>query len=121
MERIQCNNVVAEKSYDANALIGESIDSSCQGINRLFVLAYEVGANRVTVNSNKRYFLSRIEIKIYSIKIDVRNFYDKPFNNQEINDLIKQYDELRKVSTGQSDDYTTGCLLDCAYFKKNTD
>ena len=36
-----------------------------------------------------------------------------------INDSIKQYDEFRKVSTGQDDDYTTGCLLDFAYFKKN--
>ena len=34
------------------------------------------------------------------------------FNDQPINDLIKQYDEVRKVSTGQGDDYTTGCLLD---------
>ena len=42
-------------------------------------------------------------------------------NNQETNDLIKQYDELRKVSTGQGDDYTTGCLLDFAYFKKIAD
>ena len=25
---------------------------------------------------------------------------------------------MRKVSTGQSDDYTTGCLLDFAYLKK---
>ena len=41
-----------------------------------------------------------------------RNFYDQP-----INDLIKQYDEVRKVSTGQVDDYTKGCLLDYAYFK----
>ena len=32
---------------------------------------------------------------------------------------MKQYDEVRKVSTGQGDDYTTGCLLDFAYFKKN--
>ena len=39
--------------------------------------------------------------------IDGRNFYDQP-----INDLIKQYDEVRKVSTGQRDDYTTRCLLD---------
>ena len=43
-----------------------------------------------------------------------RNFYDQP-----INDLIKQYDEVRKVSTGQGDDYTTGCLLGYAYFKDN--
>ena len=26
---------------------------------------------------------------------------------------------MRKVSTGQGGDYTTGCLLDFAYFKKN--
>ena len=32
--------------------------------------------------------------------------------------MIKQYDELRKVSTGQGDDYKTGFLLDFAYFKK---
>ena len=25
---------------------------------------------------------------------------------------------MRKISTGQGDDYTTGCLLDFAYFKK---
>ena len=44
--------------------------------------------------------------------IDGRNLYDQP-----INDLIKQYDEVRKVSTGQGDDYTKGYLLDYAYFK----
>ena len=43
-----------------------------------------------------------------------RNFYDQP-----LNDLIKKYDEVRKVSTGQGDDYTTVCLLDFAYFEKN--
>ena len=46
--------------------------------------------------------------------IDGRNFYDQPINN-----LVKQYDEVRKVSTGHSDDYTTGSLLDYAYFKDN--
>ena len=45
---------------------------------------------------------------------DGRNFYD-----QLINDIIKQYDKVRKVSTGYGDDYTTGCLLDYAYFKNN--
>ena len=48
------------------------------------------------------------------LKIDGRNFYDQP-----INDSIKQYDEVRKISAGQGDDYTTGCLLDFAYFEKN--
>ena len=45
--------------------------------------------------------------------MDGRNFYD-----QAINDSIKQYDEIRKILTGQGDDYTTGCLLDFAYFKE---
>ena len=46
--------------------------------------------------------------------IDGSNFYD-----QRINHIIKQYDEVRKVSTGYGDDYTTGWLLDYAYFKDN--
>ena len=44
---------------------------------------------------------------------------DKNFSDQSINDLIKQYDEARKISTGQGDDYTTGCLLDLLIVKKN--
>ena len=49
--------VIAEKSYNANDRIIETIDSSCQGINRLFVLVYDGGDNRVTVNFHRRYFL----------------------------------------------------------------
>ena len=45
---------------------------------------------------------------------DGRNFYD-----QSIDDLIKQYDEVRKVTTGQGDDYTRACLLDYVNFKDN--
>ena len=29
---------------------------------------------------------------------------------------MKQFDEIRKISTGQGDDYTTGYLSDFAYF-----
>ena len=59
-------------------------------------------------------FLPRIEIENYNIEIDGRNFYDQP-----VNDLIKKYDKVRKISTGQGDDYTTGCLLDFVYFEKS--
>ena len=48
------------------------------------------------------------------MSIEGRNFYDQP-----INDLIKQYNEVRKVAIGQGVDYTTGCLLDFSYFKDN--
>ena len=87
-------------------------------MRRLFVLAYVIDAgvanNEGGINSNKKYFLPRGKIENYNVFMDGRNFYDQP-----INDLIKQYDEVRKISTGQGDDYTTGCLLDYAYFKDN--
>ena len=46
--------------------------------------------------------------------IDGRNFFDQP-----INSMIKRYKNIRKIATGQGDDYTTGCLLDYSYFKEN--
>ena len=72
------------------------------------------GAKRVAADSYRRYFLPRVKIANYNVEIDGRNFYDQP-----ISDWIKQYDEVRKVSTRQGNYYTTGCLLDFAYFKNN--
>ena len=105
--------VIPEKRYNAYDNIRILIDPSWQGINRLFVLAYLNDATS-TANSYRKYFLPRIKIENYNIEIDGRNFYDQP-----INDSIKQYDEIRKISTGQGDDYTTRCLLDFVYFKNN--
>ena len=82
----------------------------------MFILAYnnKESDNKVSVDSFKSYFLPRFKTENYNIEIDGKKFYDQP-----INDLIKQYDEIRKISTGQGDDYTTGCLLDFAYFENN--
>ena len=41
----------------------------------------------------------------------------KNFFNQPINSDLKTYENIRKIATGQGDDYTTGCLLDYSYFK----
>ena len=71
------------------------------------------GNNLATENSYNKYFLPRLKTDNYNIEIYGRNFYD-----QAINDSIKQYNEIRKISIGQGDDYTTGCLLDFAYFKE---
>ena len=82
-------------------------------INCLFFLMQVVIMSPMKTHI-KKYFLPRLTIKNYNIEIDDRNFYDQP-----INDSIKQYNEIRKISTGQGDDYTTGCLLDFSYFEKN--
>ena len=93
------------------------LDSSYEGVKRLFVLAYynTAGDNQVSVDSYQKYLLPRVKIENCNIEIDGRMFYDWPINHS-----IKQYEEVRKVSTGQGDDYTTGCLLDFAYFEKIT-
>ena len=77
--------------------ITERLDASYQRVKILFVLAYDntAGDNQVSTDSFKRYFLPRVKIKNYDIEIDGRNFYDQP-----INDSIKQYYEIRKISTG---------------------
>ena len=81
----------------------------------MIVIAYQRGdANYVNEEAFNKYFLPKITIEKYNVEIDGRNFYD-----QSINDLIKQYEEVRKISTGQGDDCTTGCLLDFAYFENN--
>ena len=69
-------------------------------------------ANKVERNSHRKNFLPRINITNYIVLIDGRNFYDQP-----INDMIKQYDEIRKIATGQGDHHTIGWLFDYQYFK----
>ena len=41
----------------------------------------------------------------------------KNFFNQPINSDLKTYENIRKITAGQGDDYTTACLLDYSYFK----
>ena len=110
------NKIVEIAANNEEKYIRELFDSGCQGVKRLFVLAYnnKEGDNKVSVDSYKKYFLPRVKIENYNIGIGGKNFYDQP-----INDTIKQYDEIREISTGQGDDYTTGFLLDFSYFEKN--
>ena len=115
--KVTPNKIVEIAAVNEKEYIRELLDSSCQGVNRLFVLVYNNTANadgQDSADSYEKYFLPRVKIDNYNIEIDGRNFYDQP-----INDSIKQYDEVRKISTGKGDDYTTGCLLDFAYFEKN--
>ena len=53
-----------------------------------------------------------MQIKDYNVIIDGKKFF-----NQTIKNGLKTYDNIKKIATGQRDDYTTGCLLDYPYFK----
>ena len=43
--------------------------------------------------------------------INGENFFDQPIKNNKVT-----YENIRKIATGQGDDYTTGCLLDYSNF-----
>ena len=79
-------------------------------MNRLSVSTFKDDNGR---ESHKQYYLSTVEIKDFNVMIDGRNFFDQPNEND-----LKTCDNIRKIVTGQGDDYTTGCLLDYPYFKK---
>ena len=106
---------VETKTADNNSVTRFPLDASFQGVNRLFVFAFdntENSNNKVEKDSHRKYFLPRVNITNCNVFIDSRNFYD-----QIINDQIKKYDEIRKIASGKGDGYTAGCLLGYQYFK----
>ena len=95
-----------------------SLDPSFQGVNRLFVMAYNkldaVNDNQFNKNSKRVYYLPRNNFNKYDVIIDERNFYDNPIESD-----IEKYRQLKKVMIGKGEDYTTGSLLDYDYFLKH--
>ena len=90
-----------------NPNLNHLIEPNFQGVNRLFVLAFENDDR----TSDDQYYLPTVEIKDYNIMINGENFFDQPTKNNKVT-----YENIRKIATGQGDDYTTGCLLDYPYF-----
>ena len=92
-----------------NPSLNHLVKPSFQGVNRLFVLAFENDDDDRT--SDDRYYLSTVEIKDYNIMINGENFFDQPIKNNKIT-----YENIRIIAIGQGDDNTTGCLLNYPYF-----
>ena len=86
------DNILVEiAANNEEKYIRELLDSSYQGVKRLFVLAYNntEGNNQVSADSFIKYFLPGVKIENFNIEIDGRNFHAQP-----VNDSIKQYDEI---------------------------
>ena len=74
--KISWNKYLAKPELLAqNSNLNHLIEPSFQGINRLFVLAFENDDHRI---SNKRYYIPNVEIKDYNVMIDVKIFFDLP-------------------------------------------
>ena len=72
-----------------NAILNLLIEPSFQGVNRLFVLAFTIDAQRT---SNKRFFIPNVEIKDYNVMIDGKNVFDQPVKNDKVT-----YENIRNL------------------------
>ena len=83
--RNEYKSKIETKEADASNLKRFRLDASFQGVNKLFVLAFDNtnnGNNKVERDSHRKYFLPRVDIIYYNVLIGGRNFYDQPINDQ---------------------------------------
>ena len=99
---------------DTNVFKYINLDPSFQGVNRLFVMAYNRANGQPTRNGQQKYSLPRIDLEKYNVIIDGYNFYDNPIESN-----IEKYRELKKVMIGKGEDNNTRSLFDFNYFDKH--
>ena len=83
-------------------------------VNRLFVLSFVRNATGDHRDSFSHYYVPKVEINDFNVLIDGKSFFDLPVKNKE-----EAYEKIIEIT--RNNDYTTGNLLDFAYFKKLTD
>ena len=106
---INWNKYLSKPELSAqNPNLNHLVEPSFQGVNRLFVLAFENDDDRT---SSDLYYLPTVEIKYYNTMINCENCFDQPIKNNKVT-----CENIRKIAIGQGDDYTTGCLLHYPYF-----
>ena len=73
------SKIETKETNDHQTLTRFSLDASFQGVNRLFVLAFNTDgeANQVERNNHRKYFLPRVDIVKCNVLIDGRNFSDQ--------------------------------------------
>ena len=65
-----------------------------------------------TRDSFSHYYVPNVRIKDFNVLIDGKSFFDLPVKNEE-----EAYEKI--IDMSNNNDYTTGNLLDFAYFKEN--
>ena len=108
MEQIQITKDCSTSNNNLNYLI----DPTFITVNRLFVLSFVRNAEGDNRDSFSRYYVPNVRIKDFNVLIDGKSFFDLPAKNEE-----EAYEKIIEMSN--NNDYTTGNLLDFAYFKKH--
>ena len=90
----KCLSKVELLRHDPN--LNHLVEASFQGVNRLFVLAFENDAQRT---SHSGCYLPNVELKDYNVMINGENVFDQPVKNNKIT-----YENIRKIVSGQGGD-----------------
>ena len=87
------------------------IDLKFTNVNRLFVLSFERTEDHKDYrDSFSHYYVPKVQIKDFNVLIDGKSFFDLPIKNEE-----EAYEKI--IDMSNNNDYTTGNLLDFAYYK----
>ena len=88
------------------------IDPTFTKVNILFVLSFPKNNNTDSRYSFSNYYIPKVKVNDFNILIDGKNFFDLSVKNDE-----EAYDKI--IDMSNNSDYTTGNLLDYAYYKKH--
>ena len=98
-----------------NSNLNYLIDPTFTKVNRLFVLSFVRIAGESNIAKDRRdsfshYYVPNVEIKDFNVSTDGKSLFDLPVKNEEVT-----YEKI--IEMARNNDYTTGNLLDFAYFK----
>ena len=88
------------------------IDSTFTSVNRLFVLSFPRNNNTDSRYSFSNYYVPKVKVNDFNVLIDGKSFFDLSVKSDE-----EAYEKIIEMSN--NNDYTTGNLLDYAYYKKH--
>ena len=79
-----------------NPNLNHLVEPSFQGVNTLFVLAFEKDDDRT---SDEQYYLPTVEIEDYNVMINCENFFDQPIKNRGVtNENIIKFNKIIKFN-----------------------
>ena len=101
--------------HNNNNNLNYLIDPTFTNVKKLFVLSFEINdesnVKKDHRDSFSHYYVLNVEIKDFNVLIDGKDFFDLPVKNEE-----QTYKKIIEMS--KNNDYTTGNLLEFAYFKE---
>ena len=88
------------------------IDPTFTSVNRLFVFSFPRNNNTDSRYSFSNYYVPKVKVNDFNVLIDEKSFFDLSVKNEE-----EAYEKIIDMSNNNV--YTTGNLLDYAYYKKH--